>query len=212
MMTLFLILVFLATAGLIWLHGLWGAAVTLINLIMSMLIAMNLFEPISDALENNADASFTFLYDFVVLWMVFFFAFGFLRLLTDMLSKTRVKFDMPIEMAGRSILAIWCGWLLVCFTAFSLMMAPLNSVTPLGAWESPSDGAMAFSPDRLWLGFVHSRSRGALSRGKMDEGPDAHPDDVSLNVETFDPFGEFPIKYHDRRVKYVDEEQMRVAQ
>jgi hypothetical protein len=212
MMTLFLILVFLATAGLIWLHGLWGAAVTLINLIMAMLIAMNVFEPISDALENSADASFTYLYDFVVLWMVFFFTFGFLRLLTDMLSKTRVKFDLPVEMAGRSILAIWCGWLMVCFTAFSLMMAPLNSETPLGAWNSPKDGAMAFSPDRLWLGFVHSRSRGALSRGKMEDGPDAHPDDESLNVETFDPFGEFPIKYRDRRVKYVEEEQMRVAQ
>ena len=212
MMTLFLLLVFLATAGLIWLHGLWGAAVTLINMVISMLIAMNLFEPISDALEINADASFAYLYDFVVLWMTFFFTFGILRLITDILSKTRVKFDMPIEMAGRSILALWCGWLMVCFTAFSLMMAPLNSETPLGAWSSPNDGAMIFSPDRLWLGFVHSRSRGALSRGKIEDGPDAHPDDESLNVETFDPFGEFPIKYHDRRVKYEQEEQMRVAQ
>jgi hypothetical protein len=212
MMMLFLLLVFLATAGLIWLHGLWGAAVTLINMVISMLIAMNLFEPISDALEINADASFAYLYDFVVLWMTFFFTFGILRLITDILSKTRVKFEMPIEMAGRSILAIWCGWLMVCFTAFSLMMAPLNSETPLGAWSSPNDGAMLFSPDRLWLGFVHSRSRGALSRGKIEDGPDAHPDDESLNVETFDPFGEFPIKYHDRRVKYEQEEQMRVAQ
>jgi hypothetical protein len=211
MMTLFLILVFLATAGLIWLHGLWGAAITLINMIMAMLIAMNLFEPLSDIGEGQ-DASFTFLFDFVMLWMVFFFTFGILRLVTDMLSKTRVKFDLPIEMAGRSILAIWCGWLMVCFTAFSLMMAPLNSETPLGAWQSPKDGAMIFSPDRLWLGFVHSRSRGALSRGKIEDGPEAHPDDAGLNVETFDPFGEFPIKYHDRRVKYVQEEQMRVAQ
>jgi hypothetical protein len=211
MMTLFLLFVFLVTAGLIWLHGLWGAAITLINLTIAMLIAMNLFEPLSDVGEGQ-DASFTFLFDFVMLWLTFFFTFGFLRLITDMLSKTRVKFDLPIEMAGRSILAIWCGWLMVCFTAFSLMMAPLNNETPLGAWASPSDGAMVFSPDRLWLGFVHSRSRGALSRGKMEEGPEAHPDDESLNVEAFDPFGEFAIKYHDRRVKYFEEEQMRVAQ
>jgi len=210
-MTLFLLLVFLATAGLIWLHGLWGAAVTLINMTIAMLIAMNLFEPLSDVGESQ-DASFSFLFDFVMLWMVFFFTFGFLRLITDMLSKTRVKFDLPIEMAGRSILAIWCGWLMVCFTAFSLMMAPLNNEFPLGAWNSPKDGAMVFSPDRLWLGFVHSRSRGALSRGKIEDGPDAHPDDQSLNVEAFDPLGEFPIKYHDRRVKYAAEEQMRVAQ
>jgi hypothetical protein len=212
MMTLFLLLVFLATAGLIWLHGLWGAAVTLINMTIAMLIAMNLFEPLSDVGESQ-DASFTFLFDFVMLWMVFFFTFGFLRLITDMLSKTRVKFDLPIEMAGRSILAIWCGWLMVCFTAFSLMMAPLNSESPLGAWETPRMGSfLGMAPERLWLGFIHSRSRGALSRGKIEDGPDAHPDDESLNVEAFDPFGEFPIKYHERRVKYAAEEQMRVAQ
>jgi len=211
MMTLFLLLVFLVTAGLIWLHGLWGAAITLINMTIAMLIAMNLWEPLSDVGEGQ-DASFTYLFDFVMLWMVFFFTYGFLRLITDMLSKTRVKFDLPIEMAGRSILAIWCGWLMVCFTAFSLMMAPLNNEFPLGAWASPKSGATLFSPDRLWLGFVHSRSRGALSRGKIEDGPDAHPEDESLNVETFDPFGELPIKYHDRRVKYAEESEMRVPQ
>src|SRR4030095_9872229 len=135
MMMLFLLLVFLATAGLIWLHGLWGAAITLINMTISMLIAMNLFEPLSDVGESQ-DASLTFLFELVLLWLMFFFTFGCLRLITDMLSKTRVKFDLPIEMAGRSILAIWCGWLMVCFTAFSLMMAPLNNEVALGAWDS----------------------------------------------------------------------------
>jgi hypothetical protein len=58
MMTLFLLLVFLATAGLIWLHGLWGAAITLINMTIAMLVAMNLWEPLSDVGEGQ-DASFT---------------------------------------------------------------------------------------------------------------------------------------------------------
>lgn len=210
MMTLVLLLVFLATAGLIWFHGLWGAAVTLINLVMAMLVATNLFEPISQTLDDSADASFTFLYDFVVLWFLFFFTFGILRLITDMISRTRVKFDLPVEMAGRSILAIWCGWLMVCFTAFTLMTAPLNSESPLGAWATPDAGSMPLSPERLWLGFAHSRSRGALSRGNFSGT--SHPDDESLDVEVFDPFGQFPIKYHQRRVDYEAEEQMRVAQ
>ena len=212
MMTLFLLLVFLAFAGLIWLHGLWGAAVTLINLTLAMLITMNLWEPLATAIENQ-DASFTYVLDFPIIWIIFFFIFGLLRLMTDLLSKTRVKFEMPVEMAGRSILAIWCGWLMVCFAAFTLMTAPLNSESPLGAWETPRSGSfLGLAPERLWLGFVHSRSRGALSRGKIEDAPAAHPDDESLNVETFDPQGEFPIKYHDRRVKYAAEDQMRVAQ
>jgi hypothetical protein len=127
-----------------------------------------------------------------------------------MLSRTRVKFEMPVEMAGRSILAIWCAWLVVCFTAFSLQMAPLNNPNPLGAWATPNQASFLFvSPDRLWLRFMQSRSRGALSRGNFSGT--LHATDQAANVEAFDPMSEFPIKYRDRRAKYADEPAMRVA-
>jgi hypothetical protein len=210
MMTLVLLLVLLITAGLIWFQGLWGAALALVNLTMAMLIATNLFEPIS-TLIDGFDGSFTYLLDFVVLWAIFVPTFLFLRLMTHLMSGTRVKFDLPVEMAGRTVLALWCGWLMVCFTAFSLTMAPLNSETPAGAWASPKAGSfLGMSPERMWLGFAHSRSRGALSRGNFSG--QSHPDDSNSNVEAFDPLGEFPIKYHDRRVKYAAESEMRVAQ
>jgi hypothetical protein len=210
MMTLVLLLVLLITAGLIWFQGLWGAALALVNLTMTMLIATNLFEPIS-SLIDGFDGSFTYLLDFVVLWAIFVPTYFFLRLMTHLMSGTRVKFDLPVEMAGRTILALWCGWLMVCFTAFSLTMAPLNSETPAGAWATPKSGSfLGMSPERMWLGFAHSRSRGALSRGNFSER--YHPDDENLNVEAFHPLGEFPIKYNDRRVKYAGESEMRVAQ
>jgi len=209
MMTLVLLLVLLATAALVWFQGLWGAALALVNLTIAMLLATNFFEPIA-SLIDGFDGSFTYLLDFVVLWMVFVFAFAFLRLMTHLMSGTRVKFILPVEMAGRSMLALWCGWLMVCFTAFSLQMAPLNAASPLGAWESPQSGSfLGMAPERMWLGFAHSRSRGALSRGNFSG--ENHPDDADLNVEAFDPRGEFPIKYHDRRVKYETESEMRVA-
>ncbi|MEX2173162.1 MAG: hypothetical protein WD872_02295 [Pirellulaceae bacterium] len=210
MMSFILLLVFLAFGALVWFHGLWGAAITLVNLIVAMLFATNLFEPICNLIEVF-ESSFTYLLDFVVLWFLFFFSYGILRLITDLLSRTRVKFDLPVEMAGRSVLAIWCGWLMVCFTAFTLQTAPLNSESPLGAWKSPQAGSfLGMAPGRMWLGFAHSRSRGALARGNYSGN--THPDDVDLNVEAFDPHGEFPIKYHDRRVKYAAEGAMRVAQ
>ena len=67
----------------------------------------------------------------------FILAYAILRAVNDSVSKERVKFDLPIEIGGRSLLAIWCGWLMVCFVAFSLQMAPLNNATPLGAWSTP---------------------------------------------------------------------------
>jgi len=188
MMFLFLFLILAITAAAVWFQGLWSAAVTLVNLLLAMIIATSFYEPICTAIEGiGAAKSYTYLLDFVVLWLLFAIVFAVLRAITDSLSKKQVQFEMPVEMAGRSLLAVVCGWVMVCFVAFSLQMAPLNSPNPLGAWSSPS--AKTFgpaSPDRLWMGFMHSRSQGAFA-GKP-----------------FDPSAEFPLKYHERRTKYSE--------
>ena len=207
MMFLFLFVVFAITAGAIWFQGLWSAAITLINLLLAMFIASNFWEPICTMIDG-AQGSYTYLTDFLVLWLLFALAFGLLRAVTDLLSKTPVKFNMPVEMAGRSVLALWCAWLMVCFTGFSLQMAPLNSATPMGAWPTPNSGVF-FGADRVWLGFMQMESRGALARGNIADTPD-NPSDTSKNVETFDPFSEFPLKYRARREKYAKLESMRV--
>ena len=219
MMFLFLFLVFLIVAASCWFHGLWGNAINLVNLLVAMLIATNLYEPICNSFEADGLlsflglASFTYLLDFIVLWMLFFVTFTILKLITNMLSRTHVKFDLPVEMAGRSILAIWCGWLFVCFTAFSLHMAPLNSETPLGAWSSPNSSTFLFaSPDRLWMAVMSAQSRGALARGKFSADHATHPDDQTANVEAFDPYSEFALKYRERRRAYQAETAMRTAQ
>lgn len=195
MMFLLLLVIFAAVTAAMWFQGFWNGMVTLVNLILAMVIATSFYEPASTAIEGFGAQSWTYLLDFVVLWLLFFVAYSILRSATDSLSTERVKFDLPIEMGGRSVLAAICGWIVVCFVAFSLHMAPLNSPTPLGAWSTPSSRTFGpVSPDRLWLGFLHSRSQGALAG----------------NI--FDPDGEFMLKYHDRRDKYAKEQAMRVGQ
>jgi hypothetical protein len=101
---------------------------------------------------------------------------------------------------------------MVCFVTFSLQMAPLNSATPMGAWQSPNDATfLGFAPDRIWLGFMQQNSRGYLARGKFSS-LDTHPNDAELNVETFDPHGEFPYKYAWRRKQYAGLEGMTAPQ
>jgi len=194
-MFLLLLVIFAATTAGLWFQGLWNGLVTLVNMVLAMVIATSFYEPAAAAIEGFGAQSWTYLLDFVVLWLLFFLAYGILRGITDSLSKERVKFDPPIELGGRSILAAVCGWIMVCFVAFSLHMAPLNSASPLGAWSTPNSKAFGpVAPDRLWLGFMHSRSQGALAG----------------NV--FDPDAEFLLKYHDRREKYAKEQAMRVGQ
>jgi hypothetical protein len=190
MLFLFLLAVLLATAAALWFQGLWSAAVTLVNMILAMVIATSFYEPAATALEGVAAVkSYTYLLDFVLLWLIFGLTFAILRTITDALSSKAVTFDLPVELAGRSILALACGWIMVCFVAFSLHMAPLNSKDPLGGFATPAAKSFGpLAPDRLWLGYMHSRSRPAAFGGNQ-----------------FDPNADFPLRYRDRRVKYSAE-------
>jgi len=188
MIFLFLLLILLGTAAGVWFSGLWSGLITLVNLILAATIATTFYEPLCTALEGvGAVASYTYLLDFVILWLLFAITFAILRAFTDALSKESVEFALPVEIGGRSIFALACGWVMVCFVAFSLHMAPLNSAAPLGAFESPSSKTFAAaSPDRMWLGYMYSRSRPSAFGGNQ-----------------FDPNADFVLRYRDRRVKYA---------
>jgi hypothetical protein len=193
MMFLFLLLVLLGTGAGVWFQGFWSGVVTLVNLLLAMIIASSFYEPVATAIDGiGAAASYTYLLDFIVLWLLFAIAFGVLRAITDALSKSQVSFPLPVEMGGRSVMALFCGWIMVCFVAYSLHTAPLNSPTPLGAWSTPSAKTFGpVSPDRLWLGFLYSRSRGALAGRPFDE------------LNSSNPTNHFLLRYRDRRVKYA---------
>jgi len=189
MMFLFLLVVLAATAAALWFQGLWNATVTFVNMVLAMAIATSFYEPICALLEKASGdvRQLTYVLDFIVLWVLFAISFGILRAITDSISKSAVTFDFPVEVAGRSIMAVVCGWVMVCFVAFSLQMAPLNSVNPLGAWSTPTTKTFGpFSPDRMWLGFMYSRSTPSAFGGPQ-----------------FDPKAEFLVKYHERREKYA---------
>lgn len=209
MMFLLLLVIFLGTGAAVWFQGLWNAAITLVNMLLAMIVACNYWEPLSTLIEAQGAQPYTYLIDVLVLYLLFAITYGILRACTDAISKRAVKFSLPFEMTGRSLLAIWCGWLMMCFVTFSLQMAPLGSVDPLGAWATPEAGTfLGMAPDRYWLGFLQSRSRGALSRGNFSGT--MHPDDAQLNVETFDPNSEFLMKYRHRRVIYSGTESVLV--
>lgn len=209
-MTGLLFLILLGVGAALWFQGLWTNALTVINLLMAGVIATNFHEPVAEVLESF-DKSYTYLFDFLAFWFLFAFAFSMLRAFTDALAPAPLKFAEPVEMAGRSVLALWGAWVFVSLVAFSLHMAPLNpTLSPIGAWESPSDSTfMGLNPDQHWLAFMQSRTRGALSRGKFSNAED-HPSDKEINCEVFDPRSEFIFKYHERRAKYEKAEFMRV--
>ena len=198
MLTLVLLLILLLVAALCWWQGLWSALLTLINTIFAALVALNYFEPIATRL-SNASPSYAYLWDVVVFWMLFAFSFAFLRVFTDLLSRKNVTFNIWVDRVGRTLVSLWIGWIFVGLVCLSLHIGPLPP-HPLGSFQkTPTSGNfLGFAPGRQWLAFLHSRSRGALSRGSSRAA--AFPQDAGMRV--FDPRGQFIIKYYHRRVQF----------
>lgn len=181
-----LIVVFVAVFASVMLGGLWSNTLTLINVLLAGLIATNYFEPVADYLDRTTP-SFTYLWDFIAIWILFGLAMIVLRLATDYLSQIKVRFIIPVEKAGGYVMAVWVSWIVMCFTAATLHTAPLARHFLGGDFQPAPDSKMFFglAPDRFWLGWMHRESSGTLARFG--------------GARPFDAKGDFIVRYSNRR-------------
>ena len=172
LLTLFLFVVFAITAAGVWFHGLWGGVVTLVNLLVSALVATSFYEPVTLQVLGFDD-SYTYLADFLVLWVLFAFTVGMLRLITDMISPKRLKFHPLTEVIGRSIMSVLVGFVMMMFTAMTVHAAPLQASPFNGAIASPQDASfLGMKPESMWLSFVRGQSKYSLAGSSVfdDDG------------------------------------------
>jgi hypothetical protein len=202
MITLLIILTFFAVIASTWWFGIWNNCLTLINLILAGLIASSFYEGVSKKLV--ASMGYRDLVDFLAVWILFVISFIVLRTLTDITSARKLNFDPLVEMVGQSVLSVWIACVFLAFALFTLHLSPL---TPSDFQASASESTLGIGPDRMWLAFIQSRSRGALSASKganflaRKYTLKDHPDDADLNARVFDPYGTFIKDNLDRRAK-----------
>jgi hypothetical protein len=167
---LLLFLIFALCVAFLLREGMWSNAVRLVNMITAGLLAMNFFEPVAKLLDDQVDATYTYFWDFVSLWVLFALSLLILRLLTDTISRVRVRFLMAADRTGGIIFAVCCGWFIVCFTTATLHTAPLARHFLYGGFKVPLErNFLGLAPDWQWLGFVRYVSGGVYSRGLSDE-------------------------------------------
>ncbi len=162
-LTIFLGIVFLICVAMLWTEGFWGNALTLINLTLAGIVATGFFEPVADLLDKQM-RSFTYMWDFLALWGLFVITFSILRLITDRLSRFRVRFAFPIEMAGKILIAMAVGGVMVSFVSMTLHTAPLG-VKAFGGVDL-SQAQMNTRPGITWLRAMKFYSTGSLNSGK----------------------------------------------
>ncbi len=195
-----------------WFLGLWNNVVTLVNLLLATLIASNWFEPLASLLDGGT-SSYTYLLDFVSIWLLFFGSFTVLRVTTDFLSRVRIEFDRWVDMGLRTVICLVTAWVFASFLQFTMHLAPLP---PAEFQADPMTVNFAGSPDRVWMGFLQGRSRGALAASLNEPlsgeyiRSDLHDRDADLNARVFDSRGDFIFKYHDRRRRLSEENDLRV--
>lgn len=189
MLTVSVLVIMAIIVAMTWSEGLWSNLLSFVNALLAAIIATNTYEFATKLIEGQAP-ELTYFWDFIMFWMLFGFVFGILRALTDQISPTRVRFKLPVEATGRAVFGFLTAWVVVCIFLFSLHMAPLDRTCYGGAFGKAPDGSNFFlDPDRLWLGFMQSRSKGAFATS----GP---------NV--FDPKSEFILKYGERRKRFSE--------
>jgi hypothetical protein len=186
-----LFVVFLAITVLIGQQGLWAGVLMWICTILAALLATNFFEPLADALSRAVPQAEHF-WDFLCLWGLFLVFLLGLRLLTDVLSRIKLKFSKWLDAAGGYFFSVWTAWIWICFLMMSLHTAPVAR-NPMGGAFEPEAPFMGVAPDRLWLSFMQRCSLGSLSRYASGNDPDEH---------VFDPDGSFMPRYAVRRHEY----------
>jgi hypothetical protein len=197
-MWLVLILIFFGCVAFLVNGGLWTNTLVLINTVTAGLIAFNYFEPLAGWLDKK-EPSFTYVWDFLCMWFVFSVAMGIMRTATDLLSRVKVKFRRPVDMAGGIIMACLVGMVMVCFTAATLHTAPLARKFLFESFDP--DSPMAMAPDRQWLKFVRMESRGSF----YHSGPKAN-----RQAYNFPHSKDFITKYADRRLDFEKQIETRV--
>lgn len=206
MVTLLILLVFFAAIGSTWWFGIWNNLLTLINLLLAGLIASGFYENVADSL-NSRIPDWTNVMSFVSVWLTFVVSFIVLRALTDMISSKKLKFEKTTEIIGQSVLSVWIASVFVAFTLFTLHLSPLP---PAVFQEEMASSTLGIGPDRFWLAFVQSRSRGALSSPKEKNllagefRGASHPDDAELDARVFDAEGSFIPTNVIRRQKLAE--------
>jgi len=196
-----------------WFMGTWNVFLNLIITIIAAMVASSYFEILAEMIDER-QPTYTYFADFVALWGLFFATFLVVRVFAEFLSKYRMRLNMWVDFSMRTVLGMAMAWVFICFTFFTLHTAPIPW-SWLGFQSTPQTTNALVGPDRMWMQFMQSRSRWALSesRNGLLFAPDTrpeHPDDEGRDCRVFDPHGEFIFKYAARRQALAFEEQLRV--
>jgi uncharacterized membrane protein required for colicin V production len=137
-------------------EGLWSNTITLVNIIISGLVAFGFYSPIVVYLDESfTSGQHTYWLDFAIIWAVFCATMVILRFFTGAFSKTKLRFKNPIDPIGGPIVGFIAAWWLAAFVMATLHTAPMpkDSFNLVRSDEEIASESSFSNPDLAWLRF-----------------------------------------------------------
>ena len=203
MIDLVLILIF---AGVTWAvagEGPFGAVLVLISLVLSGLLAMNLFEPAAEMMQNILGS-----YEWQHRWDIIVFLGLFSAGVWGLREATERIMPTTLQVAGLFYESRWlfgaaAGYAMMAILLTALHMAPLGREF-IGFKPERNNLFDSVAPDRQWMGFtqyVSERVMRSGSNGPIFDG--AEFPRIAEDPATTQTWSSFPIRYAQRRELYA---------
>lgn len=177
-------------------EGPWGAAITLLSVIFSGLLAMNFFEPLAVLLEEYL-GGFSPYADLISLLGLFAILVSVCRFAADRISPSSIELDGLAYQGTQWILAVATGYVTMAFLLTALHTAPLPREF-LGFQPERMNLFGMAAPDRQWLGFTQYVSERVFFNDHVFDGARQAPGTAAIKT-----WSSFPIRYATRRDQYA---------
>jgi uncharacterized membrane protein required for colicin V production len=172
----FLIVLFAGTAMTVR-EGVWSNTITLVNIIISGLVAFGFYSPLVVYLDEEVTSGqHTYWLDFAIIWALFCVTMIICRALTGVMSKTKLRFKNPIDPVAGPIVGFIAAWVLATFVMATLHVSPMPKDAFSGnlSYTNGDTASMITQPDAAWLKFVESMTSpdafGAAANNQIKAG------------------------------------------
>ena len=183
-------------------EGAWGAALMFFNALFASLITFNFYEPLAQIIVSNAGegivASFA---DSVSMLLLFIVSLLLLRLATESLTPSMVRFPTPIYHLGRVVFGFGGAVITIAILLLAYQAAPVQKKI-LGVWDYKHKPLFQERFDRDFLAFFQYTSGYTFPRNGVGEADPGR--EFRSNPMLFDPGAQW-LLYHQANRPYGTE-------
>jgi hypothetical protein len=175
-------------------EGLWGSALMTLNVLFSSLIALNFYEPLAGAISGLGSFAHGYA-DTFSLMIIFVVTLITLRITTDSIAPTMVRFPVPVYQAGRLLFGAAGAYLTVAFLLLAFHTSPVHKKM-FNVVDYKHRPPFGMGWDHRMLAFFQATTGQVFASFDSEE---KDPYDQYFNARVFDPRGSWLIDHQNAR-------------